>query len=245
MKAPWQRTPERTTLANLRRRLQIGQQELATELGKSAAATHKAEHSADPQLSTLTSYVEALSRLTAEDASVSVIVHLGNESWLLELPQRAGHIPPTDDGSHGRRHAKQENTNMRTPAAENDRAYQIVSSLDPKLVTNVRRDVEDLVKRTRRDGRRQILVGHHVSIGEFFTAFARAGGRHADGGVYYGGRGDEPGLWRALQELHRLDDDDTAMWNDLRREVVAQLVLDGAWQRIGSLRSAEFFIPDR
>ncbi len=109
-----------------------------------------------------------------------------------------------------------------------------------------RRCIEDLVERTRRGGRRQILVGYHGTIGEFFTAFARAGGRHADGGVYYGGRSDEAGLWKALQELHRLDDADTAAWNDLSREVVSQLELDGAWQRVGSsVRGSEFFIPDR
>lgn len=244
MRAGWQRTPERITLANLRRRLQIGQQELATELGKSAAAAHKAEHSADPQLSTVTSYVEALGRLTNQETTVSVHVRHGKDTWLLDFPKRATDTAQRETSTEQRQHITKENTKMDN--TDGDRARQIVASLDAELVASARRDIEDLVSRTRRAGRRQILVGHHAGIGEFFTAFARAGGRHIDGGVYYGGRGDEPGLWKALQELHRLDDKDTAMWNDLRREVVAQLVLDGTWQRIGaSPRGSEFFVPDR
>jgi hypothetical protein len=124
-------------------------------------------------------------------------------------------------------------------------AESIVAALDKSTVRSARAAVADLIRRTRAAGRRGVLVDHHAVVGEFFTAFAREGGRRADGGVYFGGRRSEPGLWHALQELHPLDADDTSAWNDLRREVVAQLEADGRWQRVGtSPRASEFFISD-
>ncbi|MEO5330086.1 MAG: helix-turn-helix transcriptional regulator [Magnetococcus sp. THC-1_WYH] len=54
------RTPERGTLAALRRTLGISQEEMAGRLGVGQAAISKIENRDDPQLNTLIRYCEAL-----------------------------------------------------------------------------------------------------------------------------------------------------------------------------------------
>jgi hypothetical protein len=242
------------SLAELRRELGISQAEMADALGKSQAATHKTEWSAEPLVSTLDAYVRALGRVTGEGATLELIATIGRHRVRLALPvqpagngdsaRRAGSMShPQRNDEDGLESSRTDAQTRKPQAPRSSDAARVVASLDPTVVRAAMDVLTDLVRRTRAAGRQGIIVDEYEVLGEFFTAFATQCGRSAPGGVLFGGRSGEPGLWHALQELCPIDDPNN--WNNLRREIVADLIAKNRWERVGSSpRGSEFRILD-
>lgn len=225
------------TLDELRKSLNISQAGIAKRLNRSAAAIHKAERSSDPLVSTIVLYIDALGQELDCAATVDVVVTLGGRQWTLAFAPSPERIRG-ESLTGGCTLSQAERRDLPTSSANS-----VLDRLDVRVVQHARSAVEDLVVRTQASGRRGIEVGHEDTLGSLFTAVAREFGRPAPGGVFFGGRAGEPGLWHALQALYAIDD--TNRWNELRRAVVANLIASGRWRRRGaSPRGAEFFVSD-
>lgn len=83
---PRRREPRRT-LAKLREHLDVSQSDLGRRLGISQAAVLKTERAADPQISTVRRYVEALGAAAGTRARLRLEAVVGSESYEVVLPE--------------------------------------------------------------------------------------------------------------------------------------------------------------
>jgi hypothetical protein len=217
------------TLEELRKMLRVDQRDLAEALGLSATSVHKAERSTDPQFSTVNEFVGGLRKL-GHDVELEMRVRINGRRQQLEFPQRSGSSSWSGANASDADYEKQSDEGL---------AGAVVF----RRKEEARRALTALVAQGAKEGRHSIPVDHLGLLGEWFTAWARAFGRPAPGGTWFGGRSHEPGLWHALQGLVPIEN--TNWWNDLRKAVVAHLIDTEQWHRLGgSLRGSEFFVGD-
>jgi transcriptional regulator with XRE-family HTH domain len=96
---------KQVTLQQLRIRLGLSQERLGSELGTSQPAVNKIESAADPRLSSVRRFVEAIGRATNQDAVAEVTATIGKERFMigfpmtkLTLPNSATRRPPATRG---------------------------------------------------------------------------------------------------------------------------------------------------